>query len=194
MRVEHSGDRSWHPSGRCWCLRKIRGRSDNPSLVRRYQPFLGRRVVILTGVARGRPVGSVGTVLGGSQSPEGRIRGFHAEGPAGAEELAGAEDIAGAVAIASVGVNIKAIIMNYNCYAWVLRRSDNIQRRVTSICIQRTPFPWHAMASIECHGSGGILQNSTEAMELDLVENWFKLLRKWPLEPSFWIQYLSKML
>ena len=39
------------------------------------------------------------------------------EGPAGAEELAGAEDIAGAVAIASVGVNIKAIIMYYNCYA-----------------------------------------------------------------------------
>ena len=27
------------------------------------------------------------------------------------------------------------------------------------------------MASIECHGRGGILQNSTEAMELDLVEN-----------------------
>ena len=26
-------------------------------------------------------------------------------------------------------------------------------------------------ASIECHGRGGILQNSTEAMELDLVEN-----------------------
>ena len=36
-------------------------------------------------------------------TPEGRIRGFCAEGPAGAEELAGAEDIAGAEAIASVG-------------------------------------------------------------------------------------------
>ena len=62
-------------------------------------------------------MGSVGTVLGGSQSPEGRIRGFRVEGLDGAEELAGAEDIAGAVAIASVGVNIKAIIMYYNCYA-----------------------------------------------------------------------------
>ena len=68
------------PSGRCWCLRKIRGRSDNPPLVRRYPPFLGRRVVILTGIARGRPVGSVGTMLGRSQRPEGHIRGFRAEG------------------------------------------------------------------------------------------------------------------
>ena len=32
-------------------------------------------------------------------------------------------------------------------------------------------YPTDSMASIECHGSGGILQNSTEAMELDLVEN-----------------------
>ena len=39
-------------------------------------------------------MGSVGTVLGGYQSPEGRIRGFREEGPAGAEEFAGAEDIA----------------------------------------------------------------------------------------------------
>ena len=50
-----------------------------------------------------------------------RIRGFRVEGPAGAElagaEIASAEDIAGAVAIASVGVNIKAIIMYHNCYA-----------------------------------------------------------------------------
>ena len=29
----------------------------------------------------------------------------------------------------------------------------------------------YAMASIECHGRGGILQNSMEVMELDLVEN-----------------------
>ena len=36
------------------------------------------------------------------------------------------------------------------------------------------------MDAMEDHGRGGILQNSTEAMELDLVENWYKLLRKWP--------------
>ena len=29
----------------------------------------------------------------------------------------------------------------------------------------------YAMASIECHGRGGILQNSMEVLELDLVEN-----------------------
>ena len=29
----------------------------------------------------------------------------------------------------------------------------------------------YAMASIECHGTGGILQNSMEVMELDLSEN-----------------------
>ena len=29
----------------------------------------------------------------------------------------------------------------------------------------------YAMASIECHGTGGILQNSMEVMELDLIEN-----------------------
>ena len=33
---------------------------------------------------------------------------------------------------------------------------------------------WHAMASIDCHGRGGILQNSTEAMEIDLVEIFIK--------------------
>ena len=32
-------------------------------------------------------------------------------------------------------------------------------------------FGLHAMASIECHETGGILQNSMEIMELDLVEN-----------------------
>ena len=73
-RVEHSGDLSWHPSMRC--LQKIRGRSDNPPLVRGYPPFLGRRVVIHSGITRGRPVGTVGTVLGGFRSPGGRIRGF----------------------------------------------------------------------------------------------------------------------
>ena len=51
--------------------------------------------------------------------------------------------------------------------------------------ISMEAMAWHVMASIECHGRGGILQNSTEAMELDLVENLFKLLRKWPLKPSF---------
>ena len=96
-------------------LQKIRGRSDNPPLVWGYPPFLGRFVVLRSGIARGKPVG---TVLGGFRSLGGRIwgfpgrRSFRVESPAGAEELggaeeiAGAEDIAGAVAIASVGINI----------------------------------------------------------------------------------------
>ena len=40
-----------------------------------------------------------------------------AEELAGVEELAGEEDIAGVVAIASVGVNIKTVIIYYSCYA-----------------------------------------------------------------------------
>ena len=71
----------------------------------------------------GHPYGnSQGNVSGASGNctgwiPEGRIWvfperwGFRVEGPAGAEELAGAEDIASDVAIASVGVNIKMIII-----------------------------------------------------------------------------------
>ena len=86
----------------------------NP-LVWGYPPFLGRRVVLRIGIARGsqwepcwedsgvREVGS-----GDSQADGG----FCAESPASAEELsgveeiAGAEEIPGAVAIASVGINI----------------------------------------------------------------------------------------
>ena len=79
------------------------------------EPFLGRRVIIRSGIARGNPVG---TVLGGFRSPGGRIWGFpkrwgfRVESPAcveelaGAEEIASAEEIAGAMAIASVGISI----------------------------------------------------------------------------------------
>ena len=71
-------------------------------------------MVIHSGIARGRQVGSVGTVLG-----EFRSLGVGSVDSQrdGAEELAGAEDIAGAVAIASVGVNIRMSIIYYNCYA-----------------------------------------------------------------------------
>ena len=83
-----------------------------------YPPFLVRRVVIRSGIARGK---SVGTVLGGfredGSGDSQRDGGFCTGSPAGAEELAGAEeiaiveDIAGAVAIASVGISIYTIII-----------------------------------------------------------------------------------
>ena len=100
-------------------LPDVSGRSEGgvttPPLVWGYPSFLGRRVVLRSGIARGsqwepcwedsgvREVGS-----GDSQADGG----FCAESPAGVEELAGAEEIAGveeitgAVAIASVGISI----------------------------------------------------------------------------------------
>ena len=52
-----------------------------------------------------------------------------------------------------------------------------------------------AMDAMEGHGWGGILQNSTEAMELDLDENLYKLLRKWPRTETFILNtYWSQML
>ena len=45
------------------------------------------------------------------------------------------------------------------------------------------------MDAMEGHGRGGILQNSTEAMELDLFENWYKLLRKWPQDWNLHFKY-----
>ena len=66
-------------------------------------------MVIHLGIARGRPVGTVGTVLGGFRSPGGVGSGdsqvdedFRAESPASAEELAGAEEFAGAEDIADI--------------------------------------------------------------------------------------------
>ena len=51
------------------------------------------------------------------------------------------------------------------------------------------------MDGIEGHGRCEILQNSTEAMKLDMVENLYKLLRKWPRTETFiFITHVSQML
>ena len=105
----------------------VSGRSEGgvqPPIIRGFPLFRGRRVATCLGIARGRPGGSVGTVLGGFRSPGRRIRGlssseggFRSEGLAGEEDIAGvedivgAEDIAGAVTIALVGLDIWTIIV-----------------------------------------------------------------------------------
>ena len=51
------------------------------------------------------------------------------------------------------------------------------------------------MDGIEGHGRCEILQNSTEAMKLDMVENLYKLLRKWPRTETFiFITHVSQVL
>ena len=67
-----------------------------------------------------------------------------------------------------------------------MEQSDSISMESTKcfLLMSMQPWmPWKAMEEVE------FLQNSTEAMELDLVEIWYKLLRKWPQDWNLHFKY-----
>ena len=55
-------------------------------------------------------------------------------------------------------------------YPWNSMDSTAISKEYSD-SISMEAMANYAMASIECHGRGGILHNSMEVLELDLVEN-----------------------